>query len=40
MNLTNLNAFEILKLFDSKKLSVVEYVSELIINIYFRFYDL
>ena len=36
MNLTNLNAFEILKLFNSNKLSVVEYVSELISHIKLR----
>ena len=36
MNLTNLNAFEILKLFNSNKLSTVEYVSELISHIKLR----
>ena len=36
MNLTNLNAFEILKLFNSNKLSAVEYVSELMAHIKLR----
>ena len=36
MNLTNLNAIEILKLFNSNKLSAVEYVSELISHIKLR----
>ncbi len=36
MNLTNLNAFEILKLFNSNKLSTVEYVSELMAHIKLR----
>ena len=36
MNLTNLNAFQILKLFNSNKLSAVEYVSELISHIKLR----
>ncbi len=36
MSLINLNAFEILKLFNSNKLSAVEYVSELINHIKLR----
>ena len=36
MNLINLNAFEILKLFNSNKLSAVEYVSELMSHIKLR----
>ena len=36
MNLTNLNAFEILKLFNSNKISAVEYVSELMSHIKLR----
>ena len=36
MNLKNLNAFEILKLFNSNKLSAVEYVSELMAHIKLR----
>ena len=36
MNLINLNAFEILKLFNSNKLSAVEYVSELMAHIKLR----
>ena len=36
MSLINLNAFEILKLFNSNKISTVEYVSELISHIKLR----
>jgi len=36
MSLINLNAFEILKLFNSNKISAVEYVSELISHIKLR----
>ena len=36
MSLINLNAFEILKLFDSNKISAVEYISELINHIKLR----
>ena len=36
MSLINLNAFEILKLFNSNKLSAVEYVSELMAHITLR----
>ena len=36
MSLINLNAFEVLKLFNSNKISTVEYVSELISHIKLR----
>jgi len=36
MSLINLNAFEILKLFNSNKISAIEYVSELISHIKLR----